>query len=629
MYISKFQLNNYKSFLRTAELQFQPGFNIVTGQNNVGKTSLLEALQLQNFSEDRSHRSLANATPATATVSRPWAYVTIAATRDEIQSAIGHARTHLSIPIARPPGGWPFPAGNNLENPGFPQELINWVFSHPTIEFAYKVSTDSVESLGPTTFELYESPQPENIAQRYVKVINGPNGLLIPDGLGNGSPYESDLSRQLYQDVFTSWIYRFHAERVVGVCAAGPRDMLDSNAQNLAEVLDNLQPNHRKFEKYQLLVRKVLPSIQQISVVQPDVTKREIRLWPHDPLTERTDLTISLGQSGTGIGQVLAILYVAFMFQEPRVLLIDEPQTYLHPGAVRKLIEVLKVEFPQHQYIVATHSPTVISATSPTAVIRVTQTEGVSNAENIDVQNLDDVRAYLSDIGARLSDVFGADNILWVEGPTEEECFPKIYQQVAREPLLGTTILGVRSTGDFEAKRKDVVKLVVELYRKLSTSTGLIPPAIGFVFDREERSANQLDDLRHITDRRARFLKRRLYENYLLHAEAIAAVMNSIEGFSEWDVAVDEVQKWLDSTGHDAKYTRVNQVDADLGEDWIIRVHGADILKDLFTKFSETRVSFSKTEHSVQLTKWLIDHEPEQLQEIADLLTELLSSEGD
>ena len=31
-------------------------------------------------------------------------------------------------------------------------------------------------------------------------------------------------------------------------------------------------------------------------------------------------------------------------------------------------------------------------------------------------------------VGARLSDVFGMDNIIWVEGETDEECFPMIFR---------------------------------------------------------------------------------------------------------------------------------------------------------------------------------------------------------
>jgi AAA15 family ATPase/GTPase len=56
MYLSKFQLFNYKSFLDSGLLEFTYGINIIVGQNNSGKTALLEALTL-NF-DNVPHRSI-------------------------------------------------------------------------------------------------------------------------------------------------------------------------------------------------------------------------------------------------------------------------------------------------------------------------------------------------------------------------------------------------------------------------------------------------------------------------------------------------------------------------------------------------------------------------------------------
>lgn len=47
MYVRKFRLLNYKSYRDSTEIEFKPGFNIITGQNSAGKTALLEALTAQ------------------------------------------------------------------------------------------------------------------------------------------------------------------------------------------------------------------------------------------------------------------------------------------------------------------------------------------------------------------------------------------------------------------------------------------------------------------------------------------------------------------------------------------------------------------------------------------------------
>ena len=58
--------------------------------------------------------------------------------------------------------------------------------------------------------------------------------------------------------------------------------------------------------------------------------------------------------------------------------------------------------------------------------------------------------------------------------------------------------------------------------------------------------------------------------------------------------------------------------------DWFCKVDGAKLLKELFAHFCETRLPFSKTTHSVKLTEWLIDNQPEQLLGIAGLLVNIL-----
>ena len=56
MYISRFQIGNYKSFRDPGPLELTQGFNIISGQNNSGKTALLEAVGL-NF-VGNPHRSI-------------------------------------------------------------------------------------------------------------------------------------------------------------------------------------------------------------------------------------------------------------------------------------------------------------------------------------------------------------------------------------------------------------------------------------------------------------------------------------------------------------------------------------------------------------------------------------------
>ena len=89
---------------------------------------------------------------------------------------------------------------------------------------------------------------------------------------------------------------------------------------------------------------------------------------------------------------------------------------------VKKLIQVLK-ENSQHQYIIATHSPAAISAADPVTMTVCKFSDGETKLEVIDPDNGKALQSYLVEAGARLGDVFGADNILWVEAGPKSSAF--------------------------------------------------------------------------------------------------------------------------------------------------------------------------------------------------------------
>ena len=119
--------------------------------------------------------------------------------------------------------------------------------------------------------------------------------------------------------------------------------------------------NPSRYTTYINLVKQVFPFIKDIRSVPIKDKRLEIKIWNVDPKTERDELTISLNHSGTGISQVLAMIYVVMNSDYPKTILIDEPQSFLHPSAIRKLMDIFK-QYSYHQYIIATHSPIIINS---------------------------------------------------------------------------------------------------------------------------------------------------------------------------------------------------------------------------------------------------------------------------
>jgi len=602
MYISSFSIENYKSFRETPEIALTPGFNVIVGQNNVGKTALIEALSMRAGSQP--HRSRETAP-----------------TRDTPLTNLSKALIKLAL--------------SGIELLPFLRRLGNFYFPTPQSD-ARVAARDLMEMLRKPELTLTTSWYNGGIStaaftsdlippQLYAILRVDPTGAIEPaQGSSVGVDQSNRFERPLADMLKSDRVFVFNAERYrVGLSAFGTATVLQPNAANLPEVLANLRGRNRvRFERLVRDLRTVFPGVKDIGIHSRDGSNVEILVWTIDPATERDDLAVRLAESGTGIGQVLAMLYVVIAAETPQVIVIDEPQSFLHPGAVRKLFEILRQQPHKHQYILTTHSPAALMSADPVNLLRLSTEDGETRVERLDTSEARDLRLVLADIGARLSDVFGADSILWVEGPTEEVSFPKIVQRLTTVPLLGTAIVGVMHTADFDARRSEAT---VQLYRRLSTGRGLLPPAIGFIFDREGRGDREREDLERHGN--VFLLPRRMYENYLLTPDAIAAVVSGIDGFRDTPVTATEVEAWLDARRRDVKYFDPLPVVQTPGA-WRINVHGAKLLTDLFSQLSEQRVSYDKVRHGVALTDWLLEHAPDDLQEVAQLIGEALARPG-
>lgn len=595
MYFTEFQLHNYKSFLDSGVITLKPGFNIITGQNNAGKTALLEALGLEFPS--RPHKSVATTAPGGAPSADSWARARFRVSKAELDDLLAGLPS-FHIPRAE-------------EAALKPEDLLRLVLDQLHLEIETRWDGRRPLPARVPSFGVYRAGKGFLRAER-----NGGPAPAVTPADAETLP-ETELGLALAPH-FAARIYRFRAERrSVGRSRFGTSRVLAPDASNLPEVINALQANPARFERYNQLARRVFPHVQRVTARPAGESEVEILIWSDEAGLEREDLAVPLGESGAGISQVLAILYVLATSDFPRVIIIDEPNSFLHPGAVHALVEILR-EHPQHQYIVSTHSPEVISASNPSTV-HVLRKKGTTLVEPIQASAARHLRATLLEAGSRLSDVFGADGVLWVEGKTEEQCFPLIVRRLLKRSLGRVAIVGVRSPGEVDPQDAEAA---LRLYERLSQGAALLPPAVGFLFDRELRSEKSREDLIRDSKGKVSFLSRRNYENYLLHPGAVAAVLNGLRPFLLRPTSEERVEAWMKAHASDERYYRKGY-----GNSYPEDINAPKFLSDLFSDFSLGEFEYLKTEHSVAITEWLIEHEPEALKEIASALAAKLPPE--
>lgn len=599
------RVQNYKCFVDTGEITLAPGFNIFIGRNDAGKSALIEALSLRH--SHNPHRSLESVPTST---SEPPSAAPTTVTYELSPVELRHhfsrvASTHLPI----------VPNGANSAFVMFGQ-LVETGDAFDATWTNGQVLSSGLRAMA----HVARAPN------RFATISNRdyPNGLnLALDGEAGGTlqDYGAGLSNYLRDRS-----YAFRAERLVlGRCQAAPSKILNPGAQNLAAVLNVLSSgNPSRYQRLMGHVRTVFPHITGITSVVIESNQVEARVWSVPLDSERSDLAVPLNESGTGIGQVLAMLYVVVTSDLPSVIMIDEPQSFLHPGAVRKLFEILRL-YGQHQYVVTTHSPGLIALTESDRLFSVRRAgaANVSNVMPIDGSRQQDLRMSLADVGIRLGDVFGADSILWVEGKTEETCFPELLQGLTQTRLQGVQILGVVSTDELGAKN---ATRVFDIYSRLAGTASLLPPAVAFILDKEQRSEREITNIERMSGGLARWLPLRMYENYLVEPACIAHVINAEDPERQNPLAAGDIQGWLENRGGERNYFAPDEPTAYLTTGWVQRVHGAKLLHDIFNEFTDARVCYDKVKHGVLLTQKLIEHPTEALMNLCEMLSEIVTN---
>ena len=267
-------------------------------------------------------------------------------------------------------------------------------------------------------------------------------------------------------------VFSFSAQRHSwGRSGFGREDKLKSDASNLAGILSKLQGERGNlFDQLVGHLREVFSTVQNLSVA-PIPQAFEIRVWPTEEQVQ-PELSFGLDNCGTGVAQVIAILTVA-MTLERAVIIIDEISSFLHPAAAKALLRIIQTNYAQHQYIIATHSPEVLSAGNPVTVHIVRRNVYDSVVERVNLSELDQLRDVADDLGISMTDVFGAERIIWVEGRTEELCFPFIYEAADGQLPRGLVVTAVVATGDFNAKGKRG-ELVFQIYDRVTRAASLL-----------------------------------------------------------------------------------------------------------------------------------------------------------
>ncbi len=430
MQIHKIFLKNFRSIgEKGLELFFSVGSTILIGENNVGKSSIFEAIKMMinlNVMEkipwDIENWYASNQSMPLELI------LTINLNEDEISKIISFLeplhisneafkcifsnqliyRILVTTPYDRPESFFIFGEFTIYNNEG---RIGNFEGkSH-----RYSVAWENIVNLG--KIESFEKTTRQYFAKEWQSDPDQQQKAYTMDISEVGISFQKSLS-ELFLNILKNGIisieeYREKPKKELNDCLVSPTGV------NLASILFNYKngrpKDKAKFEKIKHAFHEIFSNLDL------DVIKEGEEIKIH---TQKSNVESTTFFLGAGILETL-LLITHIVAHKDKIILVDHPELHLHPHAERNLATLID-ETKGIQILLITHSPYFINIDKCHKIFRFVQKNSQTEIYTMQPDYFTDLEyvklEHLLDIDSK--ELFFARKVLLVEGPTEYGAIP-------------------------------------------------------------------------------------------------------------------------------------------------------------------------------------------------------------
>ncbi len=298
------------------------------------------------------------------------------------------------------------------------------------------------------------------------------------------------------------------------------------------------------------------------------------------------DMTKPISQMGKGMRSIylLSLLEAYAEIEEnlPSVILIEDPEIFLHPSLQKTSGKILYRLSRKNQVIFTTHSPNLLPNFNSRQIRQVIIREDGSSG----IREKTDISAILDDLGYTAGDLMNVNFVFIVEGKQDKSRLPLLLRKYYSETfdnqghLFRIAIITTNSCTNIKTYAN--LKYMNQIYLRdqflmIRDSDGKDPAALGRQLCRyyEERNMEETDKLPRVRPENVLILKYYSFENYFLNPRIMAKlqVVESEEAF--YETLLEKWKEYLHRLSSGQHLKEVLGKDLETAED--IKEHMEDI----------------------------------------------------
>lgn len=208
--------------------------------------------------------------------------------------------------------------------------------------------------------------------------------------------------------------YRFDVTAMRQPQKADDGASLSENGANVASVVRRLR-DHGDLDGAIATMRRLIPGLQDLRTISPG----GFDALEFVQARSTGSTTFSASDMSEGTLRALGVVLAAHQLKKGSLLILEEPETNVHPGAAALIYDVLESASKRGDVLVTTHSPDLLDAAKDETILVCSHTDGVTRIGPLDRGQRDLVREGLF----RLADLMRAEP-LRIEGDEPETVDP-------------------------------------------------------------------------------------------------------------------------------------------------------------------------------------------------------------